>query len=363
MRAVWQKAGRSGFIAAATALGIASIGFLGTGAVAAAQPASAADCVANVADSGLSAAVVATSHETIAHKTIDAQGCDIGIFVGPGVTGVTIDGVKITGAGFQGIFAEKTSGLTVEHSTLTDNGFGSIDDSAPATAAGVHSLVSQSFAISLFGVSDSTVEDNAVFNNDRGGIGIMDNGPNDPGTITQDHTAALVASAGDKVIGNRVTKNYNGCAIVLATQNVGGSLSNLVVARNTVTGTGMSANGPDIGGIVVAADPPNSTVSDVSVLRNKVTGSWEGGLIVNAEAFNASTTDVQLIGNTAIRNNLGHLEAPNTAGIIVFAAPSQKNPPKTNPAQNVGTVLSGNHLAGQAYGVWTSGQNQIEMNG
>lgn len=345
-----------------TTLGVVGMGFLGAGVVSAAQPASPATCVANVGNSGLSAALVANSHETIAHRTIDAKGCDIGIFVGPGVTGVTIDAVTVTGANFQGIFAEKTSGVTVERSTITGNGFGTIDASAPLLPSGVHSLVSQAFAISLFGVSHSSVMNNRVFDNGRGGIGIMDNGPNNPGTMTQDHTASLVASSNDKVVGNRVTKNYNGCGIVLATQNLGGSLSDMVVAKNTVTGTGMSSHGPDIGGIVVAADLPNSTVSNVLVGGNKVSGSFEGGLIVNAEAFNSSTTNVRLIGNTASGNNVGHLEAPNTAGIIVFAAGSQKNPPKTNPAQNVGTVVSGNSLTHQVYGIWSSGDNQLEVN-
>lgn len=360
-RLVGGLVGRAGFVKMAVTLSAVGLGLLGTGAMVAAAPVSAASCVANVANSGLTAAVVAKPNQTIAHQTIDAAGCDIGIFVGPSVSGVTINAVKVTGASFQGIFAEKTSGLTVEHSTITDNGFKTIDKSAPVLPSGVHSLVSQAFAISLFGVSGSTVEDNKVFDNGRGGIGVMDNGPNDPGTMTQSHSAPLVASSNDKIIGNWTTKNYNGCGIVLATQNFGGSLSHMVVARNTVTGTGMSANGPDIGGIVVAADLPNSTVSDVTVSGNKVTGSFEGGLIVNAEAFNSSTTNVQLLHNTVAKNNIGHLEAPNTAGIIVFAANPQKNPPKTNPAENVGTVVSGNSLSGQVYGMWTSGNNQISV--
>jgi hypothetical protein len=98
------------------------------------------------------------------------------------------------------------------------------------------------------------------------------------------------------------------------------------------------------------------------VSHNKVTESFEGGLIVNAEAPNSSTTDVSLIDNTVARNNQGHLEAPNTAGIIVFAASSPTLPPKESPAQNIGTVLSGNSESGQVYGIWSSGDNQIVIN-
>jgi hypothetical protein len=324
--------------------------------------AGAASCLSNVGGSGLSAAVVAKSGQTIAHKTIDAAGCDIGIYVGPGVSGVTIDAVKVTGASFQGILAEKTSHLKVEHSILTGNGFKTIDKSAPKLPSGVHSLVSQSFAISLFGVSDAMVMDNKVYNNGRGGIGVMDNGPNNPGTITQDHSAPVVGSANDMISGNKVWKNYNGCGIVLATQNVGGTLSNMVVTGNVIHGTGISrTNGPDIGGLVVAADLPNSTVSNVTVSHNRVTGSFEGGLIVNAEAPGSSTQNVRVVDNLAAKNNIGHLEAPNTAGIIIFAATAAKLPPKTNQAENIGTVVSGNTESGQVYRIWSSGDNQISV--
>ena len=126
----------------------------------------------------------------------------------------------------------------------------------------------------------------------------MDNGPNDPGTITQDPSAPLVSSSYDSVTGNREWANYNGCAIVAATQNLGESSSNsCAIPANTITGTESSLsqigqNGPDVGGIVVAADPPNSTVTDVLVSDNKVTSSFEGGVIVNAEAFNSFTKNV-----------------------------------------------------------------------
>ena len=168
--------------------------------------------------------MVARPGQTISHRTINAAPCDIGIYVGAGVSHVTINSVTVDGASFQGIFAQDTSYVTIEHSTVTDNAFGTIDTSVPPLpGSGVQSLVSQAFAISLFGVSHATVADNTVYNNGRGGIGVMDNGPNDPGTITQDPSAPLVSSSYDSVTGNREWANYNGCAIVAATQNLGGT--------------------------------------------------------------------------------------------------------------------------------------------
>jgi hypothetical protein len=333
---------------AATAL----VGLVPVGAAEAAQ-----SCTMDVGHSGLSAAIVAHAHQTIAHQTIDAAGCDIGIYIGEGAPHVTIDSVTVQDANFQGIFAEKTSHLTVENSTVTGNGFNTIaDDAGPLPGSGVRSHVGQSFAISLFGVSYSIVKGNTVYNNGRGGIGVMDNGPNDPGTITQDLSASVVSSSHDQIIDNRTSANYHGCGIVAATQNVGGSLSHLIVAGNTITGKGFSPNGPDIGGIVVAADLPGSSVSDVAVRNNTVTDSFEGGVIVNAEAPNSFTKDVHVTGNTVTGNNSGLLNPPdNTAGIVVFANPESSGIPGMTDPANIGTMVWNNVVANQFYGIWSVG--------
>ncbi|MGH3745671.1 MAG: right-handed parallel beta-helix repeat-containing protein, partial [Mycobacteriales bacterium] len=303
-----------------------------------------ASCTADAGGTGLSAAVVATASQKISATTVDATGCDIGIYVGSGATGVTIDGVTVTGAGFQGILAEKTSALTVQNSTVDGNGFKTIDPSAPPLeGSGLRSKVGQSFGISLFGVSDSTITGNKVYDNGRGGIGVMDNGPNDPGALTQNTKAPLVASTNDSITNNQVWRNYGGCAIVVATQNFGGSLSQLTITGNTIVGTGMSQNGPDIGGIVVAADLPTSSVSTVSVSGNTIDGSFEGGVIVNAIAPGSSTQNVTVTGNVLRANNFGAQEAPQTAGIIVYAPGGH----------NTGTVVSNNTNSDQYYGVWT----------
>jgi hypothetical protein len=326
------------------------------GLVPAAAAQAAPSCTPDVGHSGLSAAVVAQPHQTIAHRTIDATGCDIGVYIGSGVTHVTIDSVTVTGANFQGIFAERTAHLTVENSTITGNGFNTLaDDADPLPGSGVKSHVGQSFAISLFGVSYSTVKDNIVFNNGRGGIGVMDNGPTDPGTITQDAAAPLTSSSHDQIVGNTTYANFNGCGIVAATQNVGGSLSHLLLAENTISGTGFSPSGPDIGGIVVAADLPGSSVSDVTVRGNTVTSSFEGGVIVNAEAPNSFTKDVHVTENTVTANNFGHLEAPDTAGILVFANPEASGIPNMTDPANIGTMVWNNVVADQFYGIWSVG--------
>lgn len=291
---------------------------------------------------------MAKSGQTIANRTITTS-CDIGIFVGPGTSHVTIARVTVTGAHYQGILAENASHIVVENSTITGNGFHTINPHAPALpGSGLHSYVGQSFAISLFGVTSSTVRGNTVSNNGRGGIGIMDNGANNPGTIAQNRSAKLVGSAGVSVTGNTLTENYNGCAIVAATQNFGGHLSNIVITGNTITGTGMNkTKGPDTGGIVVAADLPNSGVTGALVSGNTIAKSFEAGVIVNAEAPNSQTANVMIVGNTLSANNWGKLEAPSTTGVVVFAGAGGAN--------NVATNVVGNTITDQFYGIWASG--------
>ena len=315
-------------------------------------------CTPNVGNSGLSAAVVAHAHQSITDRHINATSCDIGIYIGPGARHVRVDHVRVTGANFQGIFAEKTSHVVIEDSVVAHNGFHTTDPTAPPLpGSGVQSFVGQAFAISVFGVSHASVKDNAVYDNGRGGIGIMDNGPNDPGIMLshQDPAAPVVGSSYIRVVRNHTWSNFSGCGLVAATQNVAGSLSHLTLAHNRISGTGMSAtNGPDIGGIVVAADLPNSRVRDVTVWRNRVTGSFEGGVIVNAEAFNASTRRVRVLDNTVSGNNWGALEAPQTAGVIVYENPAPI-PPGTSAPVNVDTVVAGNTITRQFFGIWSTG--------
>lgn len=321
-----------------TALGVATAG----------SAQADASCTPNVGGTGLSAAVVATSRQTISHGTLDATGCDVGIYIGAGVRYVTVRHMTVTGANFQGIFAEKTSHVRISHSTITGNAFHTIDPTAePLPGSGVQSRVGQAFAISLFGVRYASVEHNRVYNNGRGGIGVMDNGPFDPGALTQDPTAPLVLSSHIEVEHNRTWANYNGCGIVAATQNVGGYLTRLEISHNRITGTGFGAAGPDVGGIVVAADPPQSKVTYADVEDNSVKGSFEAGVLVNAEAPGSWTTAVQVHGNDLSGNNVGNLPpSGNTTGVIVFAAPG---------AANHRTRIWDNDISDQFYGIWTVG--------
>ena len=120
------------FGAAGLTLGaLSAAGITASSLLLTATPAAAAtNPCTSVPSIGLTAEVVATNGQTItsAGGNIDATGCDIGIYVGPGINGVTIggtpasNGMTISGANDTGIFAEDNSSLTVQNNTIQGNG-------------------------------------------------------------------------------------------------------------------------------------------------------------------------------------------------------------------------------------------------
>ncbi|MFZ0252052.1 MAG: right-handed parallel beta-helix repeat-containing protein [Acidimicrobiales bacterium] len=340
----------------AAALGAGALAVSGVAAsTLLAEPAGAVTC-ATAGSTGLTAAVVAASNnQVIASQTVDATGCDIGIYVPPNITGVTIggattaDAVTVSGANDTGIFVEQTSGVTIQNDTVQNNGVN------PSPGVG-------SFGgIVLAGVANGTVSDNTVTNNGGGGVFVNDNGPVDPGAPNAGPNAP-VPSTDDTVSGNSISGNYGSCGIVYATHNSGGSISGGVIENNTITGhIGVfRSTGPDLGGIVVAAASAGATVTNTQVTGNNISNSFEGGIIVHAHAPNDVVTGTSITGNTVgPANNWGSTNGPpTTAGIIlgVDQLPPAIAPTITN------TTVGGNTIFGQFYGLWISGVTDVTVN-
>ena len=312
--------------------------------VAAAPGAAGAAATCSPAGStGLTAAVVATSSTTYS-SAVDATGCDVGIFVGPGVHDVTIDGASVTGANDHGIFAEDAGAkLVIAHSTVTGNG--------------VHPTpgIAENKAIEVVGTSNALIENNTVTGNVAdGGIGIADDGAIDPGAPNPGTSSA---ATGDTVVGNISSVNYGGCGIVVASYNASG-VSDITIGGagegNTVAGSPhtFSAHGPVVGGIVVAADTPGAKVTGVTVQGNTVQGSGIPGVVVHANAPGDVVTGVRILGNTITGNDWLVTDGPpQAAGVVVAASPI---PPPAGPVLS-GTVVNGNTITGQFVGVWIAG--------
>ncbi|HET6966565.1 MAG TPA: right-handed parallel beta-helix repeat-containing protein, partial [Acidimicrobiales bacterium] len=341
---------------AATTLTVGGVGFIG--GVVASTPAGAIPACTAAGSTGLTAKAVATTNNQVITGTIDATGCDVGIFVGPGITGVTIT-ADVSGANDHGIFAVDTSGLTITGSHVTGNGV------AP------HSTIAENKAIELAGVSDSSITGNTVTGNTAdGGIGVADDGtdinpgaPN-PGTAAKPATNVVVS-------GNHSDGNFGGCGIVVAAYDAGAGVSNVTVTGNTVTGSvgQFGPHGPVIGGIVVAADSPGTTVSNVTVggvntpgvtLGNNITGAFIPGIVVHSNAPGDHVSGVTLQGNTLNSDDWGAVDGPpQPAGIIVAAS---QIPPPVTPTLT-GTTVKGNTISNEFYGTWLAGDSGTTLTG
>lgn len=331
-------------VLAATAT-IGAMGLLGAGA-AHADP----GCL-TAGTSGFTAAVVADQGQTIAKRTVDATGCDVGIYVDS--PGVTIDRVTVTGANAAGILAQNTSHVVVSRSIVTGNGYHTvIPVSHESTNPGE---LPQAFGISMFGVSHATISRNTVYDNGRGGIGVMDNGPFDPGQIvgTPPPSTVNVPVTDVTIERNRLWSNYAGCAIVVSAFNTGNTVSHVEISRNTIHqgAAPFGPTGPDVGGIVAQSNGVDSVVSDITISRNDVSDSGEAGVIVHAAAPGSMTKDVMVERNMLSGNNWLLASAPETAGVVV----NSRLAPADLGQMNVNTVVTRNTMTGQFYGVWAQG--------
>lgn len=270
-------------------------------------------------------------------STVDATGCDIGIYVAPGTSGVTISGLTITGANDHGIFVQDASSITITANTVTGNGVN------PTSG------INENKAVELSGTSSSTVSDNTVqYNLADGGIGISDDGPIDPGAPV----AGNPNPGNDNVVsGNTVTNNVAGCGIVVASYNAGEGVSGNTVEDNTVTSTGPPPP-PNVGGVVLADDTPGTSgIHEVSsnnqILGNTITGGLIPGIVVHANAPYDDVVNTLISGNKFSNN--GFEGGPNDA-----AAPVAINVVAEVPglATITGTTISSNTVMNDYYGVW-----------
>ena len=326
---------RARFLAAITTAAFLAGGtlLLASGPLGLAPALAGASC-AQAGTTGLTAKVVATGGEHITGR-VDATGCDVGVYVGPGVTGVVISGATITGANDHAIFIEDTTRVVVEQSTITHNGL------APAKGVG------EAKAVALVGTRGVIVRDNLVTGNLHGGIEVNDDGSLDPGAPNPGTPSPAV---GNTISRNRVIGNVGDCGIVIAAYNPGQGVARNIVADNTV------ADG-EPGAIIVAADPPGASATDNAVLGNIVRGNLLPGIIVHSNAPNDTVTGTLVLDNTISGNGpdpeaAGKAGPTKPTGILVVG----------EVAPVTGTDLVDNRISDEYWGIWesnTSGTLQV----
>lgn len=294
----------------------------------------------NAGSTGLTAAVIATTGQVIT-GTVNAIGFDIGVYVGPGITGVVIKKAIITGANDHGILILDTSDIVVKDSVISGNGVSR------------HSGIPEDKAINLVGTTDVLVKDNTVsFNLADGGISVTDDGPINPAALPL-HPGSPNPAKGNVITGNTVKDNNGGCGIVVAAYNTGEGVADNVVKDNTVIGNSppYATFPPYIGGIVVAADAPFTTAKNNLVIRNTVEGGWIPGIIVHSNALGDFVTGTKIIHNKLDSNGFfpgSTNDATKPTGINIVAEVSGGS----NPSVLTNTLVIWNTVTNDYYGVW-----------
>lgn len=333
------------------------------GAVAACLPAGS---------TGLTTQVILTSDQQLTGTTINATGCDVGIYIGPGTDKVLISGVTVTGANEHGIFVEDASRVTIQYSVVTGNG---VDGHAcPPAGAAPPTCIAEDKGIELVGTSDSAITHNLVsFNRADGGIGVADDGPTNPGAPGT-FPGISHGAKNDIVSENLIIDNSNGCGIVVAAYNQGTPLKNIQVFGNTIIGTAPASGqlfpspGSYIGQIVVATDGPFAEISNAQVVGNKLDGSELPGIVVHSNVF-GDVISQTLIQDNVIADN-GYYPGPpatnpngpgisqGTTGIALIAEVGGTQTPSPLLAH---TNVSSNTVLNDANGVWICGTRNTNV--
>jgi parallel beta-helix repeat protein len=311
-----------------------SIALLTLAAFAALAPAAGASAVLSGGSSGchragstgLTAKMIVHNSETIEGQVINAAGCDVGIFAGPGIKNVTIRDDVVTGANDHGIFVQDSSHDVISNNTVVGNGVLPFTHSCNAIPA---PCIAEDKAIQLSGTSYSWVSGNYVEGNTAdGGIGISDDGVEvDPGALLPagtNHHAIY-----NEVRNNDVVNNNLGGGIVVAGYNSNVWVANTFVEGNTIIGLSVDQTGGytgiDVGGIVVVDNKLGGTVHGTFVIDNTIYGSQLPGIVVHANANGAVLEITHIYGNR-ISDNSGYpppFATPNTplnsTGIAIVA--------------------------------------------
>ncbi|HEX5465532.1 MAG TPA: right-handed parallel beta-helix repeat-containing protein [Candidatus Limnocylindrales bacterium] len=290
----------------------------------------AASCVP-AGDTGLTAAVSVPSGAHVHGLQVDAAGCDIGIFVGPGSSGTMVTGSTVRGANDHGIFVENASHVTIAGNLVTGNGV--------APTAGIN----EDKALQLTGTRDSMVRDNRVVGNVAdGGIGVSDNGPLDPGAP---QGSTLHAGRGNSVVHNVVEDNLTGCGIVVAAYDPGAGVWDNMIVGNLVVNSDSTIGvfPPAVGGIVVATDPPGTSAGGNKVVANTITNSFIPGIIVHSNAPGNAVSDTLVSANRLANDGWGMADGPAAKVAIIVSGPTL--PPFLPAATLSGIKVVGNQIA------------------
>ncbi|MGH3415860.1 MAG: right-handed parallel beta-helix repeat-containing protein [Actinocrinis sp.] len=282
-----------------------------------------------------------------ASPVINARGLANGILVtGPKSAGASVKGFVVKNAKDEGILAMQTAHVSIIDNLVSDNDRG-VSAAHPSGECAAQGAVPGDCGegLHLMTVSHAKVIDNTVQDN-LGGILLTDEfGP----------------TAHNLIKGNSALDNVGDCGITLAGHSTAAYVSGKLaptkagvfdnqIIDNTADGNGTKGLG---GGILTAAGAPGSAVYGNLIKGNTANGNGLGGFTLHSHAPGQYLNGNRVIDNTFLHDGIagnpggkpGDEDAAIThsVGIIVFSA--------VTPLR--GTVVRGNHLGREYYGIWT----------
>ncbi|HTZ10009.1 MAG TPA: right-handed parallel beta-helix repeat-containing protein [Acidimicrobiales bacterium] len=297
--------------------------------------------------------------------TIEATGLPEGIVVeGAAAAGSTVEGFTVTGSAGEGILVEGTTDVAVSDNTVTGNDTACVPETTENDCGeGIH----------LEAVTDSIVSRNTSEDN-SGGILLDDGVP--AGSIGVSAFGGATAfsgpTSGNVVVGNIAVNNVWDCGITLPSHNSLAAPGGVPdpsaggVFDNTVEGNVSENNGIDGGGgsgVLVAAPFPGTAAYSNTIEDNIVQGNGQAGITIHSHAPAQDTNGNQIIDNTVGQNAVG--ESVAGTGVFSTGSPSAGDSDAGDPATTgilvysavdhlTGTVIQGNAVSGNYYGIWTS---------
>jgi parallel beta-helix repeat protein len=287
------------------------------------------------------AAVVATSGQTVTGTLL--SGCDVGVYVGPGVTGVTVT-ATITGEHYAGVYVDGGS-ANIIHSTISQIGDSPLDGmqygwgalfvqqgwhtaslGSPASGEVIDSHISlyQKAGIVAFGLGTNVlISDNTVIGNGQV-------------TYIAQNGIEVDDGATGKVLNNRVSGNsYIGTAPATQgdTSTVCPQPTNyfadcwssggiLLVDSGSVTVQGNEASKNDVG-IWDYNDTSGPPASSVYVFANNIHDNYGFGLVLDGTDNPTATTSPTSQGNFFTNNPVGLLVTAESHNAAVISLNDQ----------------------------------------
>jgi len=222
---------------------------------------------------------------------LDATGCNIGVYYGPGTTG-SVSGADISSANYYGVVVNAAK-VNITSSKVHDIRETPLDGTQHGV--GIFYTTLNQDGTSTGAAATGTVSGNTLTAYQKGGI--VANGP-----------GAAVTVSGNTVTGKGATDLIAQNGIQMG-RGATGSITGNTVAGNAYTG----ANGASSAGILVFGGAPYAYTTGVSISNNKLTDNDMGVYVYNADGSgNAPTTKTNnSIVNNTISNSLG---ASNVSG-------------------------------------------------